>query len=135
MAKVSLRSTAIITDYVKTVDRITRLAAELKQLTKDEQDQRPAVLDEIGESRSVVVGGIIRILNREESVSVSRLKSCDDETAVALCKDAGLPIDTRSPEYLSPAKCKKYFVEGSLPDGIAEATVMPIVVITKGGEV
>ena len=135
MAKVSLRSTSTITDYVKTCDRIARLSAELKAATKDEQEQRPAVLDEIGECRSVVVGGIIRILKREESVSVSRLKSCDDETAVTLCKDAGLPVDTRSPEYLSPAKCKKYFTEGSLPEGIAEATVTPIVVITKGGEV
>lgn len=135
MAKVSLRSTSVITDYVKTVDRITRLAAELKQLNKDEQEQRPAVLDEIGQSRSVVVGGIIRILNRSESVSVSRLKSCDDETAVSLCKAAGLAIDTRSPEYLSPAKCKKYYTEGSLPEGIAESTVTPVIVITKGGEV
>jgi hypothetical protein len=135
MAKVSLRSTSTITDYVKTVDRITRLAAELKQLNKLEETQRSAVLEEIGDSRSVVVGGIIRILNRSESVSVGRLKSCDDETAVSLCKAVGLPIDTRSPEYLSSAKTKKYYTEGTLPAGIAEAVVTPIVVITKGGEV
>jgi len=135
MAKVSLRSTSTITDYVKTVDRITRLASELKQLNKLEETQRPAVLEEIGQSRSVVVGGIIRILNRSESVSVGRLKSCDDETAVSLCKEAGLPIDTRSPEYLSPAKCKKYYTEGTLPEGIAEAVVTPIVIVMRGGEV
>lgn len=135
MAKVSLRSTSTITDYVRTCDRIARLSAELKAATKDEQEQRPAVLNEIGESRSVVVGGIIRILNRSESVSVSRLKSCDDETAVSLCKAAGLAVDTRSPEYLSPAKTKKYYTDGSLPAGIAEATVTPVIIITKGGEV
>jgi len=135
MATINLRSTSTITNYVRIVDRIARLASELKELEKHEKENRPFVLAEIGECRSVVVGGIIRSLKREESTSVSRLKSCDDETAVSLCKQAGLAVDTRSPEFLSPAKTRKYFTEGSLPAGIAEATVTPIVIVTRGGEV
>jgi hypothetical protein len=126
----TLRSTSTLTTYVQTCDRIAALAVELKELQRTESQLRPDAMDQIGERRAVKVSGIVRVLEVSEKVSVSKPKAVSDETLVSACIMRGLPIDTRTPEYVSPAKLRKYAMEGALPDELIDISAERIIIIS-----
>lgn len=118
MTTTNIRSTALITRYVTTVDRIALLSAQLADLQRVEEHIRQDVLSEIGERRAVQVRGKLRILEPVVKTSISR--ACDDAEAVEFCKAHGLPVQTRTPEYIAPATFSKYAREGRLPEDMIE---------------
>lgn len=117
MTKLNLRSTAALTTYVKTVDKIAALAMQLDALQKTEKQLRPEILAEIHEHdgrRAVIVAGTPRVLTIKEKESV---KQCgEDSEVVAAAKAAGVKVSERSPEYVHSATLGKAYREGLLLD-------------------
>ena len=127
MKTTNLRSTALLTRYGTTVDRIALLEMQIKELKSLEEHICADVLIDIGERREVQVRGKIRIL--EPSAKTSYGRACDDKTAVEYCKAHGLTYSTRSPEYVAPATFTKYAKAGKLPpEMIAREETVSIVV-------
>lgn len=125
MTTISLRSTSVLTDYVRTTDRLATYAQLVKELTRRELELRPAVLDEIGERRAITVRGQIRVLTPGETSSTKRL--CTDEEAVAFCRAHGLKYSERSSEYVHPSTFTSYVGKGLLPADLYEIETTKIV--------
>lgn len=123
---INLRSTATLTAYVNTVDRMKALATQLNALAKMEAKLRPDVLDQIGERREVIVKGTVRILEPEAKESIGQV---DTEKTTAAFKALGLPVSVRSAEYVAPATFSKYVREGIVPDELIKKTEERIVVV------
>lgn len=123
-----LRSTSTLSQYVRVTDRLATLAAEIKSLQREELALRPEVIAEIGARREVRIRDRIRILEPSETVSV-RKTDLADQVIADLHRFAGLAIDTRSPEWVSPAKLRKYALEGSIPSGCATIEKTAIVIV------
>ena len=126
MTTINLRSTATLTAYVNTVDRMKTLATQLNALSKIEAKLRPDVLDQIGERREVIVKGTVRILEPETKESIGQV---DTERTTEAFKALGLPVSTRTPEYVAPATFSKYVREGVVPDELIKKTEEQIVVV------
>ena len=126
MTTINLRSTATLTAYVNTVDRMKTLATQLNALSKNEAKLRPDVLDQIGERREVIVKGTVRILEPETKESIGQV---DTERTTEAFKALGLPVSTRTPEYVAPATFSKYVREGVVPDELIKKTEEQIVVV------
>lgn len=118
MTTISLRSSAVLTRYVHVSDRLATLAKQIETLKAEEKKLRPDVIAEIGERREIAVRGQVRTLMPSVKESISR--ACDDETAVAFCKERGLDFSTRTAEYVAPATFSKYVREGIIPDEMIE---------------
>ncbi len=123
---INLRSTATLTAYVKTVDRMRTLAKQLAELSKIETKLRPEVLEEIGERREIAVRGQVRIL--EPSVKES-IGQADTEKTVEVFRELGLPLNTRSAEYVAPASFSKLVRDGVVPDELIKRTSESIVIV------
>jgi len=123
---INLRSTKTLTDYVKTVDRMRTLAKQLSELSKIEAKLRPEVLEEIGDRREIAVRGQVRIL--EPSVKES-IGQADGEKTVEVFRAIGLPLNTRSAEYVAPASFSKLVRDGLVPDELIKRTSETIVVV------
>lgn len=126
MTTINLRSTATLTAYVNTVDRMKTLATQLNALSKIEAKLRPEVLEQIGERREVIVKGTVRILEPETKESIGQV---DTERTTEAFKAMGLPVSTRSAEYVAPATFSKYVREGIVPDELIKKTTEAIVVV------
>ena len=126
MTTINLRSTATLTAYVNTVDRMKTLATQLNALSKIEAKLRPEVLDQIGERREVIVKGTVRILEPETKESIGQV---DTEKTTAAFKALGLPVSARSAEYVAPATFKKLVLEGVVPEELIERKTESIVVV------
>jgi hypothetical protein len=123
---INLRSTKTLTDYVRTVDRMRTLAKQLNELSKIETKLRPDVLAEIGERREIAVRGQVRIL--EPSVKES-IGQADTERTVEVFKKIGLPVNTRSAEYVAPATFGKLVKDGVVPEELIERKIESIVIV------
>lgn len=123
---VNRRSNKTLTAYVETVDRMRVLAKQLNDLQKIETALRPEVLDQIGERREVIINGTCRILEPEAKESIGQV---DTEKTTAAFKALGLPVSTRSAEYVAPATFSKYVREGIVPDELIRKTEERIVVV------
>lgn len=123
---INLRSTATLTAYVNTVDRMKTLAKQLSDLSKIEVKLRPEVLDQIGERREVIVKGTVRILEPETKESIGQV---DTERTTEAFKALGLPVSVRSAEYVAPATFSKYVREGVVPDELIRKTEERIIVV------
>jgi len=110
---INLRSTKTLTDYVRTTDRMRTLAKQLNELSKLEAKLRPEVLEAIGDRREIAVRGQVRVL--ESSVKES-IGQADTEKTAAAFKAIGLPVNTRSAEYVAPATFKKLVLDGVVPE-------------------
>jgi hypothetical protein len=117
MTKVNLRSTAPLTTYVKTVDKIAALSMQLDALQKTEKQLRPEILAEIHEHdgrRAVIVAGTPRVLTIREKESVKQ--NAEDSVIVEAAKTAGVKVSERSPEYVHSATLGKAYRDGLLLD-------------------
>ncbi len=123
---VNRRSNKTLTAYVETVDRMRVLAKQLSDLSKLEVTLRPEVLGQIGERREVIINGTCRILEPETKESIGQV---DTEKTTAAFKALGLPVSTRSAEFVAPASFSKYVREGLVPDELIKKTTESIVVV------
>jgi len=123
---VNRRSNKTLTAYVETVDRMRVLAKQLSDLAKIETALRPEVLGQIGERREVIINGTCRILEPETKESIGQV---DTERTTEAFKALGLPVSTRSAEYVAPATFSKYVREGIVPDELIKKTEERIIVV------
>ena len=117
MSKVNLRSTASLTTYVKTVDKIAALSMQLDALQKTEKQLRPEILAEIHDHdgrRAVIVAGTPRVLTIKVKESIKQ--NADDAVIVEAAKIAGVKVSERSPEYVHSATLGKAYRDGLLLD-------------------
>jgi hypothetical protein len=127
MTSSTLRSTGTISEYLTTVDALAAAAEALKTLQRREKELRPDVLSQIGLRRAVMYCDAVRVLTAGEKITYSLV--VDESQAVEYCRQHGIPIDERSPEYLSGAKRTKYGKEGILPVDILEPAAERIVIV------
>jgi len=123
---INLRSTKLISDYVRTVDTMRTLAKKLSELSKLEERSRSAVLEEIGERREVEIRKQIRILEPSTKESIGQI---DTEKTVEVFKAIGLPVNTRSAEYVAPASFSALVKKGVVPDELIKRTSESIVIV------
>lgn len=123
---INLRSTATLTNYVRTVDRMRTLAKQLSELQKLETKLRPEVLEAIGERREIAVRGQVRILEPSTKESIGQE---DTEKTIEVFKAIGLPVNTRSAEYVAPASFSKLVRDGIVPEELIKRTSESIVVV------
>jgi hypothetical protein len=123
---INLRSTATLTNYVRTVDKMRTLAKQLAELSKLETKLRPEVLEAIGDRREIAVRGQVRILEPSVKESIGQE---DTEKTVEVFKELGLPLNTRSAEYVAPASFSKLVRDGVVPDELIKRTSETIVVV------
>lgn len=126
MTTINLRSTAVLTNYVKTTDRMRTLAKQLNELSRLEAKLRPEVLAEIGDRREIAVRGQVRILEHAVKESIGQQ---DTELTVERFKELGLPVNTRSAEWVAPASFTKLVKEGSVPEELIKRTSENIVIV------
>lgn len=123
---INLRSTATLTNYVRTVDKMRTLAKQLSELSKLEAKLRPEVLAEIGERREIAVRGQVRILEPSVKESIGQE---DTERTVEVFRELGLPLNTRSAEYVAPASFSKLVRDGVVPEELIERKTESIVIV------
>jgi len=123
---INLRSTATLTNYVRTVDRMRTLAKQLNELSKLETKLRPEVLAEIGDRREIAVRGQVRILEPSTKESIGQ---ADTEKTVEVFKAIGLPLNQRSAEYVAPASFSKLVRDGVVPEELIERKTESIVIV------
>lgn len=125
--KLSTRSNAVLTQYIKTCDRLAALNFELKQLEAKEQQLRPEVLEQIGtDPRPVTIAGQLRIVRRDVKKSVSII---DEAKALEYAKANGLKIQPAKGESVSTQTLRGRALDGVLPEGIVSIEETPVVVI------
>jgi hypothetical protein len=127
MKTLNLRSTSTLTKYVNITDKLATLAKQLKELEQAEKLLRPEVLSEIGERREIAVRGQVRILIPSVKESIGQ---ADTELTVERFKELGLPVNTRSAEYVAPASFSKYVKEGRVPEDLITRKEETTIVVT-----
>lgn len=123
---INLRSTKTLTAYVRTVDKMRTLAKQLAELSKIETALRPEVLEAIGDRREIAVRGQVRILEASTKESIGQE---DTEKTVEVFKAIGLPVNTRSAEYVAPATFGKLVRDGVVPEELIKRTSEAIVIV------
>jgi outer membrane receptor for ferric coprogen and ferric-rhodotorulic acid len=125
--KLSTRSNATLTTYVKTCDRLAALNFELKQLEAKEQALRPEVLEQIGtDPRPVTIAGQLRIVRRDVKKSVSIV---DEQKALEYAKANGLKVQPAKGETVATQTLRGRAIDGMIPEGIVSIEETQIVVI------
>ena len=125
---ISTRSNAVLTQYVKTCDRMRALAHELKELERLEEQLRPQILEQLtADPRPVKVAGSLRIVRKDVERSVSII---DQGKALEYAKAHGLKITEPKPESVNTNTLRARALDGVLPEGICKVTETPVVVIT-----
>ena len=126
--KLSTRSNATLTTYIKTCDRLAALNFEIKQLEAKEQQLRPEVLDQIGtDPRPVTIAGQLRVVRRDVKKSVSIV---DEAKALEYAKANGLKVTPAKGETVSTQTLRTRALDGMLPEGIVAIEETQIVVVT-----
>ncbi len=123
---INLRSTATLTNYVRTVDRMRTLAKQLAELSKIETKLRPEVLAAIGERREIAVRGQVRILEPSVKESIGQV---DTDRTTEVFRELGLPLNQRSPEYCAPASFSKLVKDGVVPEELISRKAESIVIV------
>ena len=123
---INLRSTATLTAYVRTTDRMRTLAKQLNELQKIETKLRPEVLEAIGDRREIAVRGQVRIL--EPSVKES-IGQADTERTTEVFRELGLPVNVRSAEFVAPASFSALVKKGVVPEELIRRTSESIVIV------
>jgi hypothetical protein len=123
---INLRSTKLITDYVRTVDTMRSLAKKLSELNKIEERMRPNVLAAIGDRAEKEIKHQIRILEPSVTDSIGQR---DTEVTVEALKRLGLPVNTRSPEFVAPASFSALVKKGVVPEELIRRTSESIVIV------
>ena len=125
---ISTRSNAVLTQYVKTCDRMRALAHELKELERLEKQLRPQILEQLSaDPRPVKVSGSLRIVRKDVEKSVSIV---DQAKALEYAKANGLKIQEPRPESVNTNTLRTRALDGVLPEGICQITETPVIVIT-----
>jgi hypothetical protein len=102
------------------------LAKQLADLSRLEAKLRPEVLEAIGERREIAVRGQVRILEPSVKDSIGQV---DAEKTVDVFKAIGLPVNTRSAEYVAPASFSKLVRDGVVPEELIKRTSESIVIV------
>ena len=123
---INLRSTKLISDYVRTVDTMRTLAKKLSELSKLEERMRPDVLAAIGERAEKEIRKQIRILEPSTKESIGQV---DTENTVEVFKSIGLPVNVRSAEYVAPASFSALVKKGVVPEELIRRTSESIVIV------
>jgi hypothetical protein len=123
---INLRSTKTISEYVKTVDTMRTLAKKLSELSKLEEQMRPAVLAEIGDRAEKEIRKQIRILEPSVKESIGQI---DTEKTVEAFKAIGLPVNIRNAEYVAPASFSALVKKGIVPEELIRRTSETIIVV------
>jgi hypothetical protein len=123
---INLRSTKLISDYVRTVDTMRTLAKKLSELSKLEERMRPAVLDAIGERAEKEIRKQIRILEPSVKESIGQI---DGQKTVEEFKAIGLPVTTRSPEFVPPATFKALVLKGAVPEHLVKRETETLIIV------
>ena len=123
---INLRSSKLINDYVRTVDTMRSLAKKLSELNKIEERMRPDVLAAIGTRAEKEIKHQIRILEPSVKESIGQV---DTEKTVEAFKSIGLPVNTRSAEYVAPASFSALVKKGVVPEELIKRTSETIVVV------
>ena len=126
MTAINLRSTKLISDYVKTVDAMRTLAKKLSELSKLEERMRPAVLQAIGDRAEKEIRKQIRILEPSVKESIGQI---DAEKTVEVFRELGLPVGTRSPEFVAPASFRKMVLDGVVPEHLVKRETEHIIIV------
>ena len=125
---ISTRSNAVLTQYVKTCDRMKALTHELKELERLEEQLRPQILEQLSaDPRPVKVAGSLRIVRKDVERSVSII---DQAKALEYARQHGLKIQEPKPETVNTNTLRARALDGVLPAGICQVTEKPVVVIT-----
>lgn len=127
MAKISTRSTAELTAYVRICDRLRAIEEERKSLERAEKLARPGILAEIGDTpRPVTIRGALRILRADVSRTCSIV---DDGAALEFARAHGLKISPPRPERVETMTLRSLALDGVIPPGIVEVKSTPIIVV------
>ena len=123
MTSSTLRTTKCLFEYLDVLDEIQIKAVAMKVLVAREVSLRSQVIESIGETgrRAVKHGDAVRLLRTVDKESFGL--AVDEQTAVEFCQSMGLAIDSRSAEWLSPAKRRKYGQERLVPESIISRSV------------
>ena len=125
---ISTRSNAVLTQYVKTCDRMRALTHEIKELERLEEQLRPQILEQLSaDPRPVKVAGSLRIVRKDVERSVSII---DQGKALEYAKAHGLKVQEPRPESVNTNTLRARALDGVLPAGICQVTEKPVVVIT-----
>lgn len=122
---ITLRSTALLTDYVRTVDKIATLLHQLKELEKHEENTRPDVISEIGDRREVAIRGQVRVLRLAEKTSI--IAAVDQSELVAEAKRVGVKISTQPEEYVHSSTLRAAVDAGKIGGNFIERKVTQII--------
>lgn len=123
---INLRSTKLISDYVRTVDTMRTLAKKLSELSKLEERMRPDVLAAIGDRAEKEIRKQIRILEPSTKESIGQV---DTEKTVEVFKAIGLPVNVRSAEFVAPASFSALVKKGVVPEELIRRTSESIVIV------
>jgi hypothetical protein len=102
------------------------LAKQLADLSRLEAKLRPEVLEAIGDRREIAVRGQVRIL---ESSTKESIGQADAERTIEVFRAIGLPLNTRSAEYVAPASFSKLVRDGVVPEELIKRTTESIVIV------
>ena len=122
---ITLRSTALLTDYVRTVDKIATLSRQLKELERHEENTRPEVIAEIGDRREVAIRGQVRVLRIAEKTSISA--SVEQSVLVAEAKRVGVKVSVQPAEYVHSSTLRAAVESGKIVDEFIERKTTQIV--------
>jgi len=106
------RSTLAITRFVQASRAAALAALQLKQAEQEMQSLTDEVLQQIGEGRTTRVDGAMVTLTPRLTEKVTRI--CTDEEAVNFFRSHGLPVNTRSAEYIAPAAFTSQVRKGAI---------------------
>ncbi len=106
------RSTKAINEFVAASRKLAKAKLEAKQLEAEMERLVPAVLDQIGDGRTVNVDGIVTLTKREDK----SVKMLDKKAALAFWRAHGLKISTQEPEYVASASFRSEVLKGSVPE-------------------
>ena len=98
--------------YAANLAAIQKLEQQVAALKKENEAIRPAVESTLLNSETLAVSTPSGVLSIEDEISVS---SVDDVLAVAVAKQHGVKISTRTPEYVHTQTLKSAVLKKQIP--------------------
>ena len=116
--------------YVRIIDRIRKLSAQLSALESAEKAARQAIIDELQTHNGRMktrINGDERFLAIGEKLSISA--GLPDAELVAIARERGVTVSERSAEYVAPATLRSAYLSGIIGDDACSVTRTLIVTV------